>query len=156
MSLALEKLLTPATRRPNRPAAEEAESRLNISVVFTSVETTLAALKEAGSLASRLGARITLVVPQVVPYPLPLASPPVLVDWNEKRFHVLAKESPVETTVQIYLCRDRTEALMKALKPQSLVVIGGYARRWWPTKEQTLAKALRRAGHEVIFTNGAN
>jgi hypothetical protein len=151
MSLTLERLLVPATRVPQPPAGREAESGLNISVVFTSVEATLAALKQAGSLASRLGAHITLVVAQVVPRPLPLDSPPVLIDWNESRFRVLAKETRVDTSVRIYLCRDRAETLLSALKPHSLVVIGG-RKGWWPTRESRLARQLRQAGHEVIFT----
>ena len=150
MSLAIEKILAPASGRPARPLREETEQKLNITVVFTAVETTLAALKEAGALASSLGARITLLVPQVVPYPLPLESPPVLVEFNEKRFRVMASQSPVETSVQIYLCRDRFEALHSALKPGALVVVGG-KKRWWPTKDEALARQLRRAGHEVIF-----
>ena len=72
MSLAIEKLLAPATGRPAQPIGEETDQKLNIAVVFTSVASTLAALKEAGNLASSLGARIKLLVPQVVPYPLPL------------------------------------------------------------------------------------
>src|SRR6185436_19358236 len=95
---------------------------------------------------------ITLLVPQVVPFPLPLESPPVLLDWNERRFRVIASESPVDTTVRLYLCRDRRETLLSVLKPHSLVVVGGRRRRWWwPTSEEGLAKMLLRAGHEVIF-----
>lgn len=150
MSLAVEKILIPATGRPTRPAAEEADQKLNITVVFTSVESTLAALKEAGHLANSLGARIRLVVPQVVPYPLPLESPPVLVEFNENRFRVLASESPVETSVQIYLCRDRFETLAAVLKPGSIVVLGG-RKTWWPTRDKSLAGKLRRAGYEVVF-----
>ena len=116
MSLAIEKILVPATGYPARPIAEETDQQLNIAVVFTSVEATLAALKEAGNLANSLGARIKLVVPQVVPYPLPLETPPVLVEFNENRFRVMASESPVETSVQIYLCRDRFETLTSVLK----------------------------------------
>jgi hypothetical protein len=123
---------------------------MELCVVFTSVKATLAALRTAGTLASRLQTRITLVVPQVVPYPLQLASPPVLIDLSEKQFRVLAERSPVETNVQIYLCRDRADALVLMLKTRSLVVIGG-KRRWWPTEEARLAKRLRRAGHEVVF-----
>jgi hypothetical protein len=112
MTLAIEKILVPATGRPARPTVEQTDRRLNIAVVFTSVESTLTALKEAGTLANSLGAQIKLVVPQVVPYPLPLDSPPVLVEFNENRFRVMASESPVETSVQIYLCRDRFETLV--------------------------------------------
>ena len=151
MSLALKRVLAPAPGFPRPPAIVETESRLNVAVIFTSVQSTLAALKKAGALANRLSGRITLVVPQVVPYPLPLTSPPVLVDWNEKRFRVIAGQSPVETTVQIYLCRDRLETLTAVLSPRSLVVVGG-PKRWWPTAEKRLARTLRRAGHEVIFT----
>ena len=150
MSLAIEKSLRPATGHPAQPTQVDSDQQLNIAVVFTSVESTLAALKEAGDLASSLGARIKLVVPQVVPQPLPLDTPPVLVEFNENRFRVMASESPVETSVQIYLCRDRFETLTGALKPGSIVVVGG-RKRWWPTKDETLARQLRRAGYEVLF-----
>src|SRR5579859_5329448 len=83
MSLAIEKVLRPATGHPEQSTGVEADQQLNIAVVFTSVESTLAALKEAGNLANSLSARINLVVPQVVPFPLPLETPPVLVEFNE-------------------------------------------------------------------------
>jgi hypothetical protein len=38
------------------------------------------------------------------------------------------------------------------LGPHSLVVVGG-RRRWLPTREKSLARNLRSAGHEVIFTD---
>ena len=150
MALAIEKILRPATGHTAQPTLVEADQQLNIAVVFTSVEATLSALKEAGQLANSLSARITLVVPQVVPFPLPLETPPVLVEFNETRFRVMASESPVETSVQIYLCRDRFETLTSVLKPGSIVVVGG-RKRWWPTKEESLARLLRRAGYEVLF-----
>lgn len=148
--LALETVLNSGAGRP--PGAEEDGQRLNIAVVFTSVESTLAALRRAVALASSLRARILLLVPQMVPYPLPLDSPPVLVDWSEERFRRIAGETPVETVVRLYLCRDRVETLKDALRPVSLVVLGG-RRKWWPfNREKRLALRLRRAGHEVIFT----
>jgi hypothetical protein len=149
MSLALEKTLAPAPARPENPPVAEAHHRLDVAVVFTSVDPTLRALKEAGALAERLESRITLLVPQVVPFPLPLTSPPVLLDFNERRFSVLASQSPVETSVCIFLCRDRWGALQAALKPRSLVVIGA-RKGWWPRPETRLARQLRRAGHEVV------
>ncbi len=150
MSLALERLLSPATGIPAPPGSEETDARLHVAVVFTSGEATVAALRKAGALASRLNARVTLVVPQIVPWPLPLDSPPVLLSFNEARFRAIAAESPVETTVRLYLCRDRVETLRAVLGPHSLVVVGG-RRSWWPTPEKRLARNLRRAGHEVIF-----
>jgi hypothetical protein len=150
MSLVLEKALVPAAARPENPPAGETRHRLDVFVVFTSVDLTLQALKQAGALAERLESRITLVVPQVVPFPLPLTSPPVLLEFNERRFSVLASQSPVETIVCIFLCRDRWEALQLALKPRSLVVIGA-RKGWWPRPEKRLARQLRRAGHEVVL-----
>jgi hypothetical protein len=155
MALALERMIAPVTGAPARPFAEEADSQLNVSVIFTSVDATLAALREAGRLlgsqARSLGGRITLIVPQIVPYPLPLNSPPVLVDFNERRLRVIASDCRVETSVCVYLCRDPLEILRSVLKPHSLVVVGS-RRRWWPTAEKRLAAKLRSAGHEVIVT----
>ncbi len=151
MSRAEERILNPAARRPQSPAGGDADSILNIAVIFTAVEPTLAALKHAGGLAGNLGARISLVVPQVVPYPLPLNKAPIPHGFNERRFRVIAGESRVETRVAVYLCRDRMETLKSVLEPHSLVVVGG-RRTWWPTSEKRLAAGLRRAGHEVIFS----
>lgn len=150
MSLAVKKLLTQPAAHPPSPVSTPSDHELNISVIATSLEATAAALKKAGGLANRLGARISLTVPQVVPFPLPLESPPVLVEFNENRYRAIANENPVETSVNIYLCRDRFEALRSVLKPRSLVVVGG-RRRWWPTPERRLARKLRKAGHEVIL-----
>ena len=76
----------------------------------------------------------------------------MLLDWNERRFRVIAEQSPVETIVQLYLCRDEVQALKAALRPRSVVVIGGPKRRWPFSREKRLAATLRRAGHEVIFS----
>lgn len=151
MALALERMIAPVTGVPGRPFTDQTDSKLDISVVFTSVDATLAALKEAGDLASSLGGRITLIVPQVVPYPLPLTSPPVLVDFNERRLRVIASHTRVETRVSIYLCRDPLETLQSVLKPHSLVVLGS-RKTWWPTAEKRLAKKLRGFGHQVVVT----
>ena len=82
MSPTIEKLYLPANVFANEPAAGEANSKLNVAVIFTSIESTLSALRRAGALASRLRASITLIVPQIVPYPLPLTSPPVPPDFT--------------------------------------------------------------------------
>ncbi len=150
MAARFETRLGPAVAGPGQPEDGEPEFPLNIDVIFTAVEETLTALRTAGELARRLNARITLVVPQVVPYPAPLDSPPVLIEFNENRFRVIASQASVETSVRIYLCRDRGEALKRILKPHSLVVLGG-RKMWWPTAERRLAWKLRRAGHEVVY-----
>jgi hypothetical protein len=150
MSLTLNRPLDFGTQ-PTSDQSLRQERKLNITVVFTSVKATLTALQQAAMLAGELDARITLLVPQVVPFPLPLTSPPVLIDFNERRFRVIAERTPIQAAVQVYLCRDRDDVLAGALRPHSLVVIGG-RQSWWPTAEKRLARRLRKKGHQVIFT----
>ena len=146
---AFEKALSPsATRGSQTPVKTDV---LDVSVVFTSPDATIAALQKAGALAARLNARITLIVPQVVAFPAPLTTPPVLLDFQEMRLRAIAEASPVDVTVRIYLCRERWDALTAALKPHSLVVLAS-RRKWWRTREMRLATRLRKAGHEVIVT----
>ena len=146
-----EQLVSPSTPLTEQGQAGAECRALDVSVVFTSAEPTVYALKKACALAGTLDLRITLIVPQVVPYQVPLHSPPVLIDFQEARLRPIAALTAVETTVRIYLCRDRWEALNSVLKPRSLVILGG-RRKWWPTPERRLARKLRRAGHEVIVT----
>ncbi len=150
ISTALQRAPAPAKSAPNEPEGDQEDRGLNICVVFTSPEPTVAAIKKAGALASSLGAHITLMALQVVPFPLPLDDPPVLLEWNEERFRSIASESPVETMVRLYLCRDKIESLKGALRPMSVVVIGGRKSRWQFTAAKRLAREMRRAGHEVI------
>jgi hypothetical protein len=149
-ALVFEKRLSPVTRRPVPARWEETESRLEVAVVFTSPAATMEAVREAGVLARPLNALVTLLVPQVVPYPASLESPPVLLDFSEQWLREMAAQSAVQTAAHIYLCRDATDTLQSVLAPHSLVVIGG-RKRWWPTREQKLARNLLRSGHEVIF-----
>jgi hypothetical protein len=151
VSFAHEKPLAPVAGLPEPPVYRPSEHRFEISVVFTSFDATVAALKMAGALLKGLNAHISLVVPQVVPYPLPLDNPPVLREFCERKLREIANESPVDTTVFLYLCRDRLATLRTVLKRGSIVVIGG-RRKWWPTREKSLAGKMRRSGHEVIFT----
>ncbi|HEY7392774.1 MAG TPA: hypothetical protein VH640_29915 [Bryobacteraceae bacterium] len=148
---AFEKQFEPAISRPAAQPAEFGGHRLEISVVFTSPEFTLTALRRAATLAGNLGAYITLIVPQVVPFPLPLTSPPVLLDFQEARLREIASNTPVETLVRIYLCRSRWELLQTVLEPHSLVVLGARMQWSWLTHERRLARKLRRVGHEVVM-----
>jgi hypothetical protein len=153
-SVRTEKLLFGATQLPSPPATNEGDQRLEVTVIFTSAEATIVAMATAASLLSGLNGHISLVGPQAVPYPLPLEDPPVPGDFSERRLLEIASVSPVETTVRLYLCRDRWEILPAVLKPRSLAVVGSRKRRW-STWEKSLARKLRRDGHEVVFIETA-
>jgi len=138
---------------PSRAAENNPNHELEINVIFTDHQGTLSALRTAGALAHQLQAHINLLVPRVVPYAFPLASPPVSIRFTERRLLDLARQGaqgPMVISVQLYLCRDPRLCLLEALNPQSLVVVGG-RERWWPTKETKLARMLQFAGHQVIF-----
>jgi hypothetical protein len=132
------------------PTTNESDSKLEITVIFTSADATAAAIDWTGALLNGLNGRISLVAAQSVPYPLPLESPAALLDFNKRRLINIASASPVETTVHLYLCRWRSETLASVLKPSSVVVIGG-RERWWPTWEKSMARKLQAAGFTVIF-----
>src|SRR5262252_8444990 len=72
-----EKHVAPELPGPDRQP-EMGGQRLEVSVVYTTPDAAMSALRRAALLAGNLGVRVTLIVPQVVPYPLPLTSPPVL------------------------------------------------------------------------------
>ena len=143
----MEQLRNPAA--VNLPV-EAADSIINITVVATSPEATSWAMRKAESLGDRLGARITLLVIQLVPRPLDLDHPPVEVAFNEQRFREIASSCTLATSVRIHLCRDREQTLPCVLDRKSIVVVGG-RRRWWVTAERRLAHRLRKAGFDVVL-----
>ena len=59
-------------------------AELEVDVVFTTYEGTLAALKRASNLYGDLGAGVRLVVPHVVPYAYSINRPPVYVGFLKK------------------------------------------------------------------------
>ena len=133
-------------------APEILSPQLEVNVVYTRLPGAAETLHAASGLARGLGARVTVHVPQVIPYPLELKAPPVSVPFAEQQLLAMASEQPVETNIQLYLCRDLTETIRRVLKPESVVVIGG-RKRWWSTPEKKLAAILRRDGHRVILTH---
>ena len=132
-------------------APEVQDPQLEVNVVYTRLPDAAKSLGVASGLACGLGARVTVHVAQVIPYPLELKSPQVPAQFAEQQLRAMAGEQPVETSIRIYLCRDLTETIRRVLKPDSVVIVGG-RKRWWPTREQLLAAALRRDGHRVILS----
>lgn len=123
---------------------------LTVTVLYTTAEDTVCALKRAAELAHNLGSSIRLLVMRVVPFPLPLNAPPVPVQFMERQAGMLAREAGVDTDVHIIDCRDREEVLMGLLPSNSVVVLGD-TPHWLPGKISRLARLLRRQGHEVVL-----
>jgi hypothetical protein len=131
----------------------EAGSSLPITVLYTTLEGTLAALKASAVLARDLEVTLGLIITEVVPFRLPLDQPRVSVEFLKRRQEALVAQAGLEAGeigVQICICRDTRETLGRLLPAPSLIVLGG-RRRWWPTREQRLETFLARLGHQVIF-----
>jgi hypothetical protein len=141
-----------AVVKQERPCASSQRPDLTIIVLFDGIRSTLAALRTAARLADGLSARIRLLVPHVVPYPLPLERPSVPSAFLSARFRTLAEQSAIDTDVDIRFCRNAWEGLLSALPPHSLIVVGNRPR-WWPTRSARLAERLRREGHSVVLAS---
>jgi hypothetical protein len=141
----------PVSGFPANPQADgEGPKGLSVTVLYTTVPATLRALRRAGELATQLGARIRILIPQVVSYPLPLDRPQVDPEFKVRRFRTVSVDGAVETRIDVVLCREACSGITQNLDSQSIVLIGG-CERWWPTREKRLAKRLRLAGHHVIW-----
>jgi hypothetical protein len=138
------------------PAAPSDDGRqLDLKVIFTDLPKTAAALTTARTMARGLRARITLIATQVVPYPLPLAAPDVPVEFTGRMLESIAiADDDADTSIEIYLCRDRIETIRGALPPDSVVIVGAQKRHWWPSWssscDRQLTRMLRHDGQRVL------
>jgi hypothetical protein len=106
-------------------------------------------LKKAGNLAKGLGARIRLLAPHIVPYPVPLEERLVGTACLEQRFRTIVGSNTVDTRIDIRVCRNRWQMVQHALPDRSVVVLGG-SNGWW-TAGRRLSRKLEAAGHHVVF-----
>jgi len=130
--------------------AETASPAFAVTVLYTEVPATLAALRHAASLARDLGATIRILNVRTVPYPLPLDKPTVDREVLARNISTLADGQPIPTRVEICFGRDVLASLLQSLSPNSIVLVGARTK-WWPTKERRWAKQLARHGHQLIL-----
>jgi hypothetical protein len=119
---------------------------IEVTVLHTSTQATIKGIDTAARLAKDLGAQIRLLVLRVVPYPLSLSTPDVSLEFTERLFLEMASRANLELRVDICVGRDKRLMLEYAIKPGSVVLIGG-RYGWWPNPESRVA---RRLGCSVI------
>lgn len=122
------------------------DNALWLTVVFTTLTATKRALQYSSQLAIDLGARIQLVIPEVVPYPLPLHRPAADPEIRARHFIGITEDL---ARIDVLLCRDRKECLLQHL-PSGCLILMSAGSRWWPAQMRRLSRLLRRAGHRVI------
>jgi hypothetical protein len=120
-----------------------------MALPYTTHELARAALRHAG-VCSDLDVHVNLVDIQVVPFPCPLDQPPINKEFSEHRLVELLKETGLPGRAALLYTRDWLEGFRQMLEPGSLVVLAT-RRRWWPTREEKLARTLTKAGHQVML-----
>ena len=72
-------------------------------------------------------------------------------EWETARCVRVAREFNPWMPIRVRQGPNVTEAIKQAVPTLALAVIGGPARRWWPTFEQRLSDRLRRHGRDTVF-----
>jgi len=135
--------------RPHGQPEDFTTGVLRVVVPYTTPDLTRVALRHA-AVCSDLDVRVCLVDIQVVPFPCPLDQPLINKQFSRQRLQDLLSGSADGGEALVLYTRDWLEGFRRVLEAQSLVVIAT-KRRWWQTREKKLARALRKAGHEVML-----
>ena len=119
-------------------------------VVATTVDGTRAALTVGVPLARGSRARLVVLVPQIVPYPLAVDGPADATAFTERRYCDLVHEVDGEAEIKVCLCRTPND-VRHAIPPVSTVVVGGPIGAVLPSREERLARHLTHLGHHTVF-----
>ena len=71
--------------------------------------------------------------------------------WETARCVRVARQFNPWMPIRVCQGLNVTEAIKDVVPTLALVVIGGPARRWWPTVEQRLVDRLCRHGRDAVF-----
>jgi hypothetical protein len=124
------------------------EAKLDLVVPFTTPALTQVALDAANRMGAGLETSIRLVKIQIVPYPLDPNQSPVALDFIREQLQHFRSELPAKP--EIRLAREFDAALRGALQRTSVVILG-YRKRPWRTREERLAASLWRAGYHAVL-----
>lgn len=125
-------------------------AKLEINVIYTDCKATLAAIRYSARLATSLHARIRILLPAIVPYPLTLDACPVCEAHHRRLLSSVVDGMLIETVAEIVRCREYAD-LNRTIPSHSIVVVGR-CRRWWSPLSvgNRLERALSAGGHIVI------
>jgi|HubBroStandDraft_2_1064218.scaffolds.fasta_scaffold727476_1 hypothetical protein len=127
---------------------EKHAAELDLVVPFTNPELTRTALDAANGMGTGLNATLRLIKVQVVPFPLELDQSPVYIQFLKDQMAQFRSDLPVAG--EIRLAREFEQGLLGTLGRESVVILAT-PRRPWTTRNERLARTLRRAGHKVVL-----
>ncbi len=146
----------PSEARPSEAEtpADSMPKVADISVIYTTADETLAALRAAEELARPLKRLVRLIDFRVVQVGAPVEAPtgrsPIATNGLLDRLQA----EGIDVQAEVYVCRDVRCAIPRVFTTHSLVVLGG-RHRWWPTRTERLRQILERRGHFVLLVDGA-
>ncbi len=127
-----------------------------ISVIYTNIEGTLAALDAAIRLSRGLEAEIVLIVAEEIAPCYRLDHPPKATAFFQNVCKAILAELQLDENaipLQIYFCRRQIKCLETALRPRSIVILGT-RHHLWRRKESKLARTLKTFGHDALLVRG--
>jgi hypothetical protein len=133
------------------PGAITAATQPTSYVIATEFKGTRAALEAAIPLARGSRARLMVLVPQIVPYALPLDEVAVPAAFATEPYRNLLHQLHGEAEVRLCRCRHVDDVIQQMLPAQATVVVGGPAGAWRASSEERLARRLTHLGHRVVF-----
>ncbi|HEY0796885.1 MAG TPA: hypothetical protein VGD64_14025 [Acidisarcina sp.] len=125
--------------------------KIPVTVVFTSIEGTLAALNAAARLSKDLAAQVVVLATEVVSLRYLYQGLSDSMNFYQRLCEAMVKEAQLQdVAIEVHLCRRQVDCLEARLRPRSIVLIG--ARKcWWPWRERQLERALRGRGFEALL-----
>jgi Putative beta-barrel porin-2, OmpL-like. bbp2 len=127
-----------------------AQTQPTVYALATSLDGMRVALTTGVPLARGRRARLVVLVPQIVPYPLPVDSPAEATAFTKRRYRELVHEAHGEAEIRVCLCRTPRDVL-QLLPAASTVVVGGRVGPAWPSLEERLSRHLIRLGHHAVL-----
>jgi len=135
---------------PGTLEAAPGESQLEIVVPYTEWALADAVLRRAAVLAAGLNVRVRLVAVHSVPYASPYGLPAAVHAHLVEQLVDLASHCPFAVEPQVIMAHGWAEGFEFAMRPESTVLVGT-RKHFWRTREESLARNLARAGHNVAL-----
>jgi hypothetical protein len=123
-----------------------------LTVVFTTTEETLEALRVGWALACAMTIPVTLLLFRTDWDPSCLNDNEPASPYEIEECVRRARAEGIDVRVRLYLYRALDPVIPLAFKRHSLIVIGG-RRSWWPTATERLRRRLEAAGHFVLLVD---
>jgi len=121
-----------------------------VLVLATTVDGTRSALAAAVPLAKGSGAKLLVLVPQVLPYAVELDQTLQPTEFVVRRYREIVEDLGGEATIRVCMCR-RPSDIARILPERALVVVGGQPPRWFPSTEHRLMRRMSALGHQVVL-----